>query len=78
MLHNVTSDQVLHCLHTEYTFKILMKLKLTIQQPLNWKWICPIYKSGKSIRLNWVKHFARFSGQLLGNVGIDINEKVTF
>ena len=33
-LQNVASDQVLHCLLTEWTFKIWMKLKLTIQQPL--------------------------------------------
>ena len=41
------SDQVLHCLLTENTFKNSMELKLTTQQPLNSKWIHPIDKCGK-------------------------------
>ena len=39
---NVASDQVLHCLHAEYTFKNRIKFKLATQQPLNLKWIRPI------------------------------------
>ena len=44
---NAASDQVLLCLLTEGTFRIWMKLKHTIQQPLNSKWIRIIDKGEK-------------------------------
>ena len=40
------SDQVLHCLLTEVSFK-MKKKKNTTQQPLNWKWTRAIDKDGK-------------------------------
>ena len=42
MLQNAASDQGLHCLRTEYSIKILIKVKTTTQQPLKWKLTGPI------------------------------------
>ena len=47
MPQNVASDQVLHCLLTEVSFKIWIKMKNTTYQPLNWKWTHPIDNDGK-------------------------------
>ena len=46
-LLNAESDQVLHYFLTKCSFKILMKLKLTTQQPLNLTWFGPFDKGGK-------------------------------
>ena len=40
------SDQVLHCLLIEVSFKIVIKMKKTYRQPLNPKWTGLIDKSG--------------------------------
>ena len=47
MPHNAAPDQVLHCLHTRFSFKIWMKLLIITQQQLNSKCIRPIDKGGK-------------------------------
>ena len=41
------SDQVLHCLLTENSIRIPIKMKNTTQQPLKGKWTCPFDKGGK-------------------------------
>ena len=41
---SVASDQGLHCLLTECSIKIRIKMKNTTQQPLKRKWTGPIYK----------------------------------
>ena len=48
MLHNnIASDQVLHWLLTEFTYKTYRELKLTAQQPLNSK---QIFQSGLKLK----------------------------
>ena len=47
MLLNVASDQGLHCLFTECSIKILIKMKNTIQQLLKRKWTGPIDRGWK-------------------------------
>ena len=46
---NVASDliRVIHCLLTESSIKIEIKLKNTFQQPVKQKWVDPIDKIGK-------------------------------
>ena len=44
--HNVVSDQDLHCLLTEWSIKILIKMKNITQQPLKQQWTGSIDKSG--------------------------------
>ena len=45
-------DQGLHCLLTECSFKISIKMKISIQQNLTWNRTGPIDKSGNSIQLS--------------------------
>ena len=47
MSQNVAYDRGLHCLLTECSTKILIKMENTTQQPINWKWTGPIDNSGK-------------------------------
>ena len=50
------SDQGLHCLFTECSIKVLMKMINIAQQPLKRKWAGPIDEWGHSIGLKWVKY----------------------
>ena len=45
--HSAASDQGLHCLLTEYSFKMLIKMNKTTHQPFKRKWTGPIDKSEK-------------------------------
>ena len=49
MLQNAMSDQGLHCLITECSNRILIKMKNTAYQPLKWKWTGLIDNNGKFI-----------------------------
>ena len=44
---NAASDQVLHCLLTEVSFKKRIKMKSTTKQRLKRKWTGPTDRSGK-------------------------------
>ena len=44
---NAASDQCLHCLHTERSIEIGIKMKNTTQKPLKWKCTGLMDKIGK-------------------------------
>ena len=39
---NAAFDQCLHCLHTVFSIKNMIKMKKYTRHPLNEKWTCPI------------------------------------
>ena len=60
MRQNAASDLGIHCLLRECSFKILIKMKNTTQQPLKPKWTGPIDNREKSIRLKWVNQTVQY------------------
>ena len=55
MQHSAASDQGLHCLLTDCSIKILIKMKNITQSPLMRNGSSNLYKGRQSIGLQWVK-----------------------